>query len=135
MYGTPMPVTFILLDTLEYNTIRVPTQFVNNTIYYIIINRCGGMLTARRTRTRTRTRSLPHRRGNQSNRYVPRAILALLFLSETACLSLLFSAACFSPILYPLANNVPPLLCLPGRFALQRGLMDSHVFKLYEMKI
>ncbi|OKL55594.1 hypothetical protein UA08_09130 [Talaromyces atroroseus] len=29
MYGTPMPDTFILLDTLEYNTIRVPTQFVN----------------------------------------------------------------------------------------------------------
>jgi hypothetical protein len=28
MYGTPMPDTFILLDTLEYNTIRVPTQFV-----------------------------------------------------------------------------------------------------------
>jgi hypothetical protein len=30
MYGTPMPDTFIRLDTLEYNTIRVPTQFVNN---------------------------------------------------------------------------------------------------------
>lgn len=29
MYGTPMPDTFILLDTLEYNTIRVPTQFVS----------------------------------------------------------------------------------------------------------
>ena len=33
MYGTPMPVTFILLDTLEYNTIRVPTRFHN----YILV--------------------------------------------------------------------------------------------------
>lgn len=27
MYGTRMPDMFILLDTLEYSTIRVPTRF------------------------------------------------------------------------------------------------------------
>jgi hypothetical protein len=30
MYGTSMPVIFIPLDTLEYNTLRVPTQFLTN---------------------------------------------------------------------------------------------------------
>jgi hypothetical protein len=38
MYGTPMPVTFILLDTLEYNTIRVPTQFLSSTSTYLYAN-------------------------------------------------------------------------------------------------
>jgi hypothetical protein len=30
VYGTRMPDTFILLDTLECNTIRVPTQFLTS---------------------------------------------------------------------------------------------------------
>jgi hypothetical protein len=37
MYGTPMLDTFIRLDTLEYNTIRVPTQFLNRFIREVAV--------------------------------------------------------------------------------------------------